>query len=370
VQELRNGTDTKKGSAAYQIASQATYVLGLTATPIYNYGGEIWSIMNILAPGELGTAAEFSREWGAYSNTGHVHVGDPAALGSYLREKGLMLGRTRADVGRELPKVIKVPEVIEADTAALDAIAGDAAAMARLILSNTSTRQDRFKAAGELDWKMREATGIAKAPYVAAYVRMLLESEEKVTLFGWHRAVYDIWNDLLADFNPVMYTGSETDPQKARAEETFKGNDCRVLIMSLRSGAGVDGLQTVCNVAVFGELDWSPQVHEQAIGRFARDGMDESRPVVAYYLNSAEGSDPAIMETLQVKRNQAEPIVSKDGKLLDNAVHDTSRARRLAEQVLARHGDAPVTTVTAIPATDIWAAPEALWTDESDGGVA
>lgn len=335
VQDLRRGTETQKGMAASHIADGAEYVLGLTATPVYNYGGEIWELLNIIAPGELGSRDEFLREWGGYTGgmSRQVSVKDPSGLGSYLRENGLMLGRTRAEVGRELPKTIKVPQFVDADPAALEKVAGDSAALARLILSNTSTTQERFRAAGDLDWKMREATGISKAPYVAEFVRLLLESENKVVLFGWHRAVYDIWNEALAEFKPAMYTGTESPTQKAAAEEAFINGDARILIMSLRSGAGVDGLQKAANVAVFGELDWSPQVHEQAIGRLRRDGMGEAPPV-AYFLNSASGSDPAIMETLQVKRNQAEPLLSKDGKLFTNSVQDTSRAQLLARQVL------------------------------------
>lgn len=338
VQDLRTGANTLKGSAAAHVSAGADFVMGLTATPIYNYGGEIWEIMNIIAPGELGSRDEFMREWGGrtYGYGQHIGVASPHLLGAYLRENGLMLGRTRAEVGRELPKTIKVPQIIDTDPAALEKVAGDAAALAKLILSNTGTPQERMRASGELDWKMREATGIAKAPYVAEFVRMLLESEQKVVLFGWHRAVYDIWNEMLADVDPVMYTGSESPTQKAKAEDEFINGRARILIMSLRSGSGVDGLQTASKVAVFGELDWSPQVHEQAIGRLRRDGMADD-PVVAYFLNSAEGSDPPIMETLQIKRNQAEPMLSKDGKLFHNAVQDTSRARILAQQVLDIH---------------------------------
>lgn len=54
---------------------------------------------------------------------------------------------------------------------------------------------------------MRQATGIAKAPYVLEFVRMLVESGESVMLYGWHRDVYNIWLERLAEFNPVMYTG-------------------------------------------------------------------------------------------------------------------------------------------------------------------
>ncbi len=39
-----------------------------------------------------------------------------------------MLGRTRKEVGRELPQTIKVPQFIDADASALEKVAGDAAA--------------------------------------------------------------------------------------------------------------------------------------------------------------------------------------------------------------------------------------------------
>lgn len=333
VQDLRRGVGTQKGAAARHLTEQADYVLGLTATPVYNYGDEVWHLYNIIAPDMLGSYDEFMREWGGWSYGNHAGVADPAALGSYLREQGLMLGRTRAEVGRELPKTIKVPQEVQADASAIEKVKGDAAAMARLILSGSGTREERFRAAGELDWKLREATGIAKAPYVAEFCRLILEAEDKLVLFGWHRAVYDIWLDMLKDYRPVLYTGSESPKQKDAAAEEFVNGDARILIMSLRSGAGVDGLQLATNIAVFGELDWSPQVHEQAIGRLRRDGMGDAPPV-AYFLNSAEGSDPALMETLQVKRNQSEPLVSPDGRLLAHSTQDVSRSRSLAELIL------------------------------------
>jgi len=342
AQELRNGIATDKGRAAARVADNAAYVMGLTATPVYNYGNEIWNVMDIIAPGCLGNREEFSREWGGQSlPNGRQLVKDPAALGSYLRENGFMLGRTRADVGRELPKTVKNSMLVESNHAELDKVIGDSKALARMILDTATDKTERFRASGQIDWMLREATGVDKAPFVAEFVRLLLESEEKVVLWGWHRRVYDIWLQQLADFNPTMYTGTESPKQKAAAEEAFctpitddnRDTAARVLIMSLRSGAGVDGLQEHARVGVFGELDWSPQVHEQAIGRLRRDGMGED-PAVIYFLNSPEGSDPAIMDALQVKRQQSEPMISADGKLFSNATVDTSRARRLAEHIL------------------------------------
>ena len=342
AQELRRGpgwgmNPVKKYVAAAQIADRANYKVGLTATPVYNYGGEIHNVINVLAPDALGSKEEFIREWGAGSWNDNIKVADPAALGAFLRAEGLMIGRTRKEVGRELPEVIRITQQVEADEATFEKMAGDAAEMARLILATTTESKERWKISGELDWKMRQATGIAKAPYVAEFVRLLLESEEQVVLWGWHRAVYDIWAERLKDLKPVFFTGEESVNQKRQAEEAFKSGDSRLLIMSLRSGAGLDGLQEVSHVAVFGELDWSPQVHGQCIGRLHRDGQDD--PVVAYFLVSDHGSDPVIAEVLNLKRMQSEPLLSPDGALLQQKTGNFERIKLLAEDVLRRAED-------------------------------
>lgn len=339
VQDLRRGAFTNKGMAAARVTENAEYVLGLTATPVYNYGSEIWNLYDILAPGELGSRDEFDREWGgARMPNGQTLVRDPHALGRHLRTEGLMLGRTRKEVGRELPKTIKVPTLVDSNDEALTEAMQRLQGLAENVLYGDS-QQDRFVAAGELDMKLRQATGIDKAPFVADFVEELLQSEQRIVLWGWHREVYRIWLEKLADYNPRLYTGSESPKQKHDAELAFTAeyqpDACRVLIMSLRSGAGIDGLQKVSRVGVFGELDWSPQVHEQAIGRLRRDGMGEDPPVV-YFLHSNQGSDPVLLETLQLKRQQSEPLVTADGKLFANATTDTNRGRALAEQVLAR----------------------------------
>src|ERR1043165_5129308 len=59
---------------------------------------------------------------------------------------------------------------------------------------------------------------------------------------------------------------------------------------------------------VDGELDWSPQVHKQCIGRLNRDAQES--PVTAVYLHAAGGSDPVILQTLGVKRAQSEGIIN------------------------------------------------------------
>lgn len=189
------------------------------------------------------------------------------------------------------------------------------------------------QAARELDMRMRLVTGMAKADQVAAYVDLLMKDTDRVLLAGWHRDVYDVWMRALRHHNPVMYTGTETPAKKGRSVEAFTKGDARVMLISLRSGAGLDGLQEYCTDVVFGELDWSPQVHKQVIGRLRRPG--QRKQVTAHYLHTAGGSDPVIMDMLGVKADQSRGIV--DPMLgIEARQQDDSRLRKLAMAVLGR----------------------------------
>lgn len=336
VQELRHGDSSAKGEAAAHLAGAVQYRMGLTATPVYNYGGEIYEIVNILQPDVLGERHEFYREW--CTKVGHNDnwaIQDPKAFGSWLRECGLSIRHTRREVGRELPKCEIFPQTVEADIRALDGVKVEARELAKIILSQVGVSNfDKMRAAGDLDMKMRQATGIAKAPYVAAFVRMIVEGGEKVLLYGWHHAVYDIWRAELSDLRPVLYTGEQTPTQKEAAKKAFVEGDARVMIISLRAGAGLDGLQKVCNHVVFGELDWSPGVHIQCIGRLHRDGQESS--VAVFYLISEEGSDPIIADVLQIKNAQLEGIRDPDAELVEMQQVDPDRMKKLAAACLSK----------------------------------
>lgn len=347
VQELRRPESLKYEAAAH-IASEAHVRVGLSATPVYNFGGEIFAVMDGLNRGCLGSRTEFMREWCGGPNTyptntsplGKVSVDNPEALRAHLHGRGLFIHRTLDEMGIEVPNAVPIEQVVPSDTAAYEKLSGNAIEMAKLILSQDATGAEKWRTGSELDWRLRQATGIAKAPFVADFVRLILSSEEKVVLFGWHRACYDIWLEKLADFNPVLYTGSETAAGKADSLRKFLTGDSRVLIMSLRSGVGVDGLQDVASTLAFGELDWSPGVHRQCIGRLRRDG--QRRKVRAYFCVSTEGSDPVILDTLNIKAMQSSRLTGATelfGGPPDPA--SSSQVKQLAHAILERAGELP-----------------------------
>lgn len=183
---------------------------------------------------------------------------------------------------------------------------------------------------------LHDYTVTHNSPYVADFVRMLAEADEPVLLYAWHREVYDILNAKLADLGPVMYTGSESDNQKQLAKEKFLSGESKILMMSLRAGAGLDGLQFKCRTVVFGELDWSPGVHEQCIGRVHRDGQTD--PVMAYFLLSDYGSDPVMLDVLGVKKSQSQGIRDPNADLIETAQASAPDVKRLAESFLRQRG--------------------------------
>lgn len=339
AQELRRPESLKYEAAAH-IASQARLVTGLTATPIFNRGGELYSSMDCISHGCLGDRDEFMREWAGSSSLGQqlnskVSIENPEALRAHLISRGLFLRRTREDVGISLPAIETVEQYVPSDPDILDKLSGDAIEMARLILAQDSTNTQKWQSARDLDWRMRHDTGVAKAPFVADFVKLLLSSEEKLLLFGWHRAVYSIWLERLKEFNPVMYTGSESAAAKARSIKDFLYGDARVLVMSLRSGAGIDGLQSVASTLVFGELDWSPGVHRQAIGRLGRPG--QTRGVLAYFCTTDDGADPVMLDTLNIKSMEADRLIEPETHRPATEDHTPpDRIKLLAASVIER----------------------------------
>jgi SNF2 family DNA or RNA helicase len=313
--------------AAEELSSYSNFKLGLSATPIFNYGHEIFNILDILNEGCLGFKWDFLREW----TTDNKRVKDPKALGVYLRNNFMFLRRMPEDVGRELPSINKIVQNVDFDKRTIQDAEKLMEQLALRVLNASFT--EKGQAARELDRLARKHTGLAKAKAVAEYVKILLDNERPVLLAGWHRDVYEIWEEELADYNPLFYTGSESPKRKHENAQAFQRGDSNLMIISLASGEGLDGLQYRCKDIVIGELDWSPAKHDQLIGRLHRDGQDDV--VTAHFLVSDAGSDPFIIDLLGVKASQATDIIDPTAPVKE-VVSDNKRMVEFAKNLLKK----------------------------------
>ena len=331
MQELRRNGSSKY-SAASLLSEACENVIGLSGTPIYNHGGEIWNVVNILDFHFLGDWESFTREW-CYGYRSDI-VAKPELLGEHLRREGLMLRRVKSDVLTQLQPKRRLVQEIDWDDRVYRELMLPVAEKLRLLRA-TDDPARRALIEDDICQRQRQATGVAKAPYVSEFVRALLEGGEKVLLMAHHHAVMDIYRQELKAYHPGFITGRETDRQKDEAARAFMEGKTNLLCLSLRSASGLNLQRASC--VVFGELDWSPAVHSQAEDRAHRIGQRDS--LLCYYLVSPRGSDRDMQDALGLKVSQFVSIMGdtprdkKDDLLLQSQARE--RIRALVEKLQA-----------------------------------
>ena len=331
MQELRrNGTG--KYSAASLLSEACENCVGLSGTPIYNNGGEIWNVVNIIDFHFLGDWESFSREWCYGYNT--AVVAKPELLGEYLRGEGLMLRRLKSDVLTQLAPKRRLVQEIDWDDAVYRQLMVPVAEQLKLLRA-TDDPSRRAIIEDAISQTQRQATGIAKAPFVCAFVRALVEGGEKVLLMAHHHAVMDIYKNELKALRPGFITGRETDRQKDDAAEAFMAGRTDLLCISLRSASGLNLQRASC--VVFGELDWSPAVHSQAEDRAHRIGQKDS--LLCYYLVSPKGSDRDMQDALGLKVSQFVAIMGDATPSREDQFIQQSEARERIRRLVARLAD-------------------------------
>ncbi|MBR5109568.1 MAG: DEAD/DEAH box helicase [Clostridia bacterium] len=333
VQELRR-TGTEKYSAASLLSESCQRVMGLSGTPIYNYGSEIWNVINILDYHFLGDWETFTREWCA--GYGNRIVSKPELLGSHLRREGLMLRRTKQEVLPELPEKRRLVQEIDADDALYVRL------MAPVWEKLYRWRQDQALSASaralledQISQEARQATGLAKAPYVCQFVKALVNAGEKVLLFAHHHAVMDMYKKELKQEKPAFITGRESAAQKEEAVDRFMLGKTDLCVISLRAASGLNLQRATC--VVFGELDWSPAVHSQAEDRAHRIGQKDS--LLCYYLVSPRGSDQDMQEALGLKVSQFQLLMGDAAESQAQAQAQANFARQHVEKLILKMND-------------------------------
>ncbi|MBO4925680.1 MAG: DEAD/DEAH box helicase [Clostridia bacterium] len=328
VQELRRA-GTEKYSAASLLSESCERVMGLSGTPIYNYGGEIWNVINILDYHFLGDWETFSREWCA--GYGNRIVLKPDLLGDHLRREGLMLRRTKQEVLPELPEKRRLVQEIDADDALYAHLMAPVwEKLYRWKRDRELTASARALLEDQISQEARQATGLAKAPYVCQFVRALVNAGEKVLLFAHHHAVMDLYKKELKSEHPAFITGRETGAKKEEAADRFMLGKTDLCCVSLRAASGLNLQRATC--VVFGELDWSPAVHSQAEDRAHRIGQKDS--LLCYYLVSPRGSDQEMQEALGLKVSQFLGLMGDAPQTAAQAAAGANYARQHVEKLV------------------------------------
>jgi len=330
VQNLRSKT-TKKYDAVKKLAALQSikYRIGLSGTPIYNRGSEIWPIVDILRPGLLGNFNEFCEYFCYVNEKGKAIVlkNKRESLRNQL-QKHVMLRRRKTDVLKELKDKVRYKEVIDADTNyyfnELDRIWKKLEEEQK----DAASAFDKSASYQRAIQSERQAAGIAKLPHVINFVTNIMEIEESVVVFCHHRSIHNLLHENLSDFSPVSIIGGQSDKFRQEQIDKFQNGESKLMIAGLRAGNVGINLNRARYV-IFAELDWSPAIHRQAEDRLHRIGQKNT--VFAYYLIGNGTLDNHVANVLVDKSYEIDSIM--DGG------NDNFENKEKAELILAQIHD-------------------------------
>jgi SNF2 family DNA or RNA helicase len=317
VQNLRSKT-TQKYHAIKKLAAleSVRYRVGLSGTPIYNRGSEIWPIVDILRPGLLGSFKEFCEYFCYVNEKGKAIVleNKRESLRNML-QKHVMLRRKKTDVLSELKEKIRYKEIIDSD---INYYNKELERIWKKLEDERKEAQTAFDASTAYQRAIqseRQAAGAAKLPHVINFVKNIMEIEESVVVFCHHKSIHSLLHQSLSEFKPASIIGGQTDKQRQDNIDSFQNGQTKLMIAGLRAGnVGIN--LTRAKYVIFAELDWSPAIHLQAEDRLHRIGQKNT--VFAYYLIGNGTLDEHVAKVLVDKSYEIDTIMDNKVESFEN----------------------------------------------------
>lgn len=301
--------------------------LALTGTPTENRPLELWSIMDFLMPGYLGSI-EFFRN---YIEKPLLEGGPQAQIAGILnaRTRPFLLRRTKAAVEKDLPPKVESVQHVEmtpTQAAIYSEILEDvrpkvfAAVKARGIrgasvsilaallrlrqVCNHPASIEAFKGIPDLE--------SGKFNLLKDLVTEALESGRKILLFSQFiemLAIIRRWLDESAV--NYLYLDGRTKERQPLIDQFNSDEAVRLFLISLKAGGTGLNLASADTVIIYDPW-WNPAVEHQAVDRAHRIG--QTRAVSVYRLVTEHSIEQKIMDLKSRKSKLVDALIS------DNAV--------------------------------------------------
>lgn len=301
AQAIKNPS-TKRTQSIKRIPKETGFAV--TGTPIENKLTDLWSIMDFSVPGFLGSQQAFESQFEA-SPTG------PAELETIVSP--LILRRKVADVAKDLPPKIIIPQIIELSDEEVNQYEQIRQQTIKEFSSNASlvvlTRLRMFCTHPFLISKTANADPSQfsnKYSRLVEIVEEIFANSAKVLVF----TSYNLMNDMIVTDLGKRF-GIYANSIDGRTEATERQNivdefsaikGAAVLVLNpIAAGAGLN--ITAANHVIHYNLEWNPAKEDQASARAHRRGQD--RPVTIHRLFYANTVEEAINDRLERKRELA-----------------------------------------------------------------
>lgn len=293
--------------------------IAVTGTPFENHMSDVWSIIDFILPGFLGTLGQFENK---YTD----NVESASALEELITP--LMIRRRVTEVAKDLPKRIDIPVPIEmTDEEALYYERGrkryldeDPDLMDMSLDKIQGLRMfctHPFVYDPSLSYNDPIALSNKYERLCSILEEIFANGEKAVVFTSFNKMIEILVQDIKLRFG--VYTnfinGSvESTKRQGIIDEFSDKNGPGVLILNPRAaGAGLN--ITTANHAIHYNLEWNPAIEDQASARIYRKGQD--KPVFIYRLYYTNTIEDIINEKIQNKRILSDTaIVGHQGESL------------------------------------------------------
>jgi SNF2 family DNA or RNA helicase len=295
-------------------ALHADHRLCLSGTPVENHLGELWSLMEFLMPGFLGTLESFRSTW----QTPIEKNGNESRRAALARRVGpLILRRTKHDVAKELPPKTEILHEIEMGEAQKDlyetvrstmdkqvrqalAIRGQ---QAQIVFLDALLKLRQICCHPRLLGEDHAAGGSAKFDYLVDLLETFREEGHRVLVFSQFTTMLDLIEaHLIAEeVSYLKLTGATKDRQSL--VERFQGGEGEVFLISLKAG-GTGLTLTGADTVIHYDPWWNPAAENQATDRAYRIGQD--KPVFVHKLICRS----TVEERIQLMQEKKDDIAS------------------------------------------------------------
>lgn len=320
AQAIKN-PDAKRTLTIKKLKRQIS--LAVTGTPVENTLRDIWSLFDFVLSGYLGSLPEFER---SFENS----ADGAAKLEPYVRP--LLLRRKIADVARDLPPRIDIPQIL--------AMPSDEALQYEIIRQQAQhefqknaslvslIRLRQFCTHPFLLNNLREDPLLASEKYkrLSEILEEIFSNAQKVIIFTSFQEMSDLLRRDLSRRFDIYGNGIDgrtpvPDRQKIVDEFTSISGSAFLALNPKAAGAGLN--ITAANHVIHYNLEWNPATEDQASARAHRRG--QTLPVTIHRLFYADTVEDSIDARLARKRNIAGSVVTGvEGK--DEDYNDMARA--------------------------------------------
>ncbi len=321
AQALKNAATKRAKSVA---SLRANFRLALTGTPVENRLADLWSIMNLLNPGLLGSSGQFAERFA----TPIERDRDPAAQARLRRlVSPFLLRRTKAQVLTDLPPRTEIIHRVEPgpeERAYLEASRRAALERVANLAADTGAGQASFQVLAELTRLRRAACDPRLVSPELGLVGAKAQEFEQLALelvAGRHKAlVFSQFTDFLKllaarlDACGLKYQyldGGTPSAERTKRVAAFQAGEGDLFLISLKAG-GFGLNLTAADYVLIVDPWWNPAAEDQALGRAHRIG--QQRPVTVYRLVTAGSIEERIVALHGNKRQLADGILEgQDG---------------------------------------------------------